>query len=286
MPQLPSERIPRGYLQSELVWEGVSFRPVGCPETCLRPVGASRLRPAASRLQRVPGKPAGAQPGCRQQAGLLPSPVSLHLALCGVNFSSLLGRVSPPCVPTSRFWEDCGRHVLLVGFLSAGKRACTFCMLREALLPTSKGSPFFLLCLPPPNIPYCSGKPFVPRLLAQLSQARRCGWRGGDSLPSLQSQHKALQGFQPARRWGGESCCCHGNHACMEQRCPSGPGELQTHTGRFVPRLEPAATLQGLAFPALFLKTPLHAVRVFVPLSCLLRRWLGAKKRLRVAAWC
>lgn len=44
----------------------------------------------------------------------------------------------------------------------------------------------------------------------------------GDDFPSLQSQHKALQGFQPGKRWGGESCRCHGNDACKEQSCPSG----------------------------------------------------------------
>lgn len=204
--------------------------------------------------QHVPRRPAGTQPGSQQQAGLLPSSVSLRLAPCEVNFSSLLGRVSPPCIPTERFWEHYSRHMLLVGFLSTGL-ALFACWGKH-----SKGSPFFLLCLPPPSIPYCLGKPFVPRLLAAAIPGWAMRLGGGASLLSLQSQHKALQGFQPARRWGGESCCCHGNPACMEQRCPSGRGELQTHTSRFIPRQKPAATVQGLAFPALFLKTPFYAL--------------------------
>lgn len=140
------------------MWDGVSFLSAGCHETCWRPVGASRLCSAPSCSQHVPRRPAGTQPGCQQQAGLLPSSVSLRLARCEVNFSSLLGRVSPPCVPTERFWEHYSRHMLLLGFLST-ELALFACWGKH-----SKGSPFFLLCLPPPNIPYCWGKPFVPRL--------------------------------------------------------------------------------------------------------------------------
>lgn len=66
-------------------------------------------------------------------------------------------------------------------------------------------------CFPPAKEvhPFCSasllpGPPIVGEDKAFCSRAARCSpWRraagGGDGLPSLQSQHKALQGFQPAR---------------------------------------------------------------------------------------
>lgn len=110
----------------------------------------------------------------------------------------------------------------------------------------------FTSALPPSSqgpVLFRKTKLLFPAARCHPSAVQCCG--RGRALPSLQSQHKALRGFQPAWRWGGESCCCHGNRACMKQCWPSGCWRAQNL------KLNPTAASQGLALPA---PTPLRAL--------------------------
>lgn len=67
-----------------------------------------------------------------------------------------------------------------------------FCTSGEVLFPTRKGSPSFLLCLPPPKTSHCWGKTrlFVPGLLAAIPGAvLRVGGEMVSPLCSLSTKH-------------------------------------------------------------------------------------------------
>lgn len=156
-----------------------------------------------------------------------------------LNFSSLMMHVSPPCALTEQTKAGNsgktgkGTCCLLTCAAPGGERALSHTggsavshQKRKSILsalPPSSRDPILLV----------KTRLLFPGCLL-LSPAPCCGW--GRCLPSLQSQHKALQGFQPAKRWGGESCRCHGNNACTELRCPSGAGELETLNAHFIAR--------------------------------------------------
>lgn len=72
----------------------------------------------------------------------------------------------------------------------------------------------------------------------------------GDGFPSLQSQHKALQGFQPAR--DGELKAA----VAMEIMHARSSGELETPSTHFIARPH----CKDLRFQDFFLKTPLHSM--------------------------
>lgn len=185
------------------------------------------------------------------------------------NSSCLTMHLSPPCaLPQQTKAGGSGK----TGKSTCCLSTCAALGSERALLhvggkycfPTRKGSPSFLLCLPPPKTSHCWGKTrlFVPGLLAAIPGAvLRVG--GGDGLPSLQSQHKALQGFQPVRDGEVKAAVAMEIMHAQSSAVPLVPESSKTLHTHFVARPH----CKGLAFPRLFLKTPLHSLK-FLLLSC------------------
>lgn len=141
-----------------------------------------------------------------------------------------------------------------------------FCMVGEVLFSTRKGSPSSVLSLPPPKTPHCCRQGFCSQLLLP-ALAPCCG--EGDGFPSLQSQHKALQGFQPAR--DGELKAA----VAMEIMHARRSGELETPSTPFIARPHCRAFhFQEFSLKLLF--TAWNFYCFMVP-SCLGQCWLDVR---------
>lgn len=141
-----------------------------------------------------------------------------------------------------------------------------FCVVGEVPFSARKGSPSSLLSLPPPKPHSVEDKAFVPSCCCRP-------WRRvvgeGDGFPSLQSQHKALQGFQPAR--DGELKAA----VAMEIMHARSSRELETPSTHFIARPH----CRDLHFQEFSLKLLFTAWNFycFVVPSCLCQCWLGVR---------
>lgn len=79
-----------------------------------------------------------------------------------------------------------------------------------------KGSPSSVLSLPPPKTPQCWRQGFCSQLLLLPTLAPCCG--RGRWFPFFAVSAQSTAGLSASKRWGAESCRCHGNNACTEQQ--------------------------------------------------------------------
>lgn len=156
--------------------------------------------------------------------------------------------------------------MLLVKLCSTGRRVCTSAWWGKCCFPPEKE--VHPLCsaslLPRPH--NVEDKAFVPSCCCH---PRRRVVGEGDGFPSLQSQHKALQGFQPAR--DGELKAA----VAMEIMHAQSSRELETPSTHFIARPH----CRDLLFQDSSLKL-LSVAWIFycfmVP-SCLGQCWLGVR---------